>query len=67
MSRYKHVDIIESANNLDKLRCIGFNLDEIREMAGWEALNTEFSQKRVITKNYTEDPGDEEKSEKKDT
>lgn len=67
MSRYKHVDIIESAANLDKLRCIGFNLDEIREMVGWEALNTEFSQERVITKNYTEDPADKEKNEKKDT
>lgn len=59
MSRYKHVDIIESAANLDKLRSIGFNLDEIREMVGWEALNTEFSQERVITKNYTEDLGSE--------
>ena len=66
MSRYKHVDIIESASNLDKLRCIGFNLDEIREMVGWEALNTEFSQKRVITKNYTEDPADDGKNEKED-
>lgn len=59
MSRYKHVDIIESASNLDKLRSIGFNLDEIREMVGWESLNTEFSQERVITKNYTEDLGSE--------
>lgn len=67
MSRYKHVDIIESAANLDKLRCIGFNLDEIREMVGWEVLNTEFSQERVITKNYTEELGDKEKNEKKDT
>ena len=61
MSRYKHVDIIESAANLDKLRCIGFNLDEIREMVGWETLNTEFSQERVVTKNYTEDLGSENK------
>ncbi len=67
MSRYKHVDIIESATNLDKLRGIGFNLDEIREMVGWEALNTEFSRERVITKNYTDELGDEQKSEKKDT
>lgn len=59
MSKYKHVDIIESAANLDKLRSIGFNFDEVREMAGWESLNTEFSQQRVITKNYTNDLGGE--------
>lgn len=65
MSRYKHVDAIESASNLDKLRGIGFNLDEIREMIGWEALNTDFSKQRVITKNYTENLGGEEESEEK--
>ncbi len=62
ISRYKHVDIVESAANLDKLRSIGFNLDEIREMVGWEALNTEFSMKRVVTKNYTDDLGGETES-----
>ena len=55
MSRYKHVDVIESAANLDKLRSIGFNFDEVREMVGWEPLNTDFSKERVITKNYTND------------
>lgn len=55
LSRYKHVDVIESAGNLDKLRAIGFTLDEIREMVGWEPLGTEFSRQRVITKNYTDD------------
>lgn len=53
ISRFKHVDIIESASNMDKLRSIGFTLDEIRTMVGWEALNTDFSKQRVITKNYT--------------
>lgn len=52
MSRYKHVDIIESANNLDKLRAMGFNLDEIRCLVGWEELNTDFSKERALTKNY---------------
>lgn len=65
MSRYKHVDAIESAANLDKLRGIGFNLDELREMIGWESLNTDFSKQRVITKNYTENLGGEEESEDK--
>lgn len=59
MSRYKHRDIIESAANLDKLRSIGYNYDEIREMTGWEALNTEFSKERVVTKNYTNQLGGE--------
>jgi HK97 family phage portal protein len=55
MSGYKHVDIIESAANLDKLRAIGFSLDEIFRMVGWEELGTEFSTQRVVTKNYTND------------
>lgn len=57
MSRFKHRDIIESAQNLDKLRSIGFNFDEIRETVGWEELNTEFSKERFITKNYTNELG----------
>ncbi len=59
MSKFKHRDIIESAANLDKLRSIGFNFDEIRTTIGWEELNTDFSQERVITKNYTNDLGGE--------
>ncbi len=57
LSRFKHQDILDSATSLDKLRSIGFNFDEIRQMVGYEALNTEFSQERVITKNYTDDLG----------
>lgn len=63
MSKYKHVDIIESAANLDKLRSIGFNFDEVRTMVGWEELGTDFSQERVITKNYTDNLGGEENAE----
>ena len=59
LSRFKHRDLVESANNMDKLRAIGFNLDEIRQAIGWEPLNTEFSQERVVTKNYTNDLGGE--------
>ena len=57
MSKFKHVDVIESAANLDKLRAIGFTLDEIFEMVGREPINTEFSKQRVITKNYTNELG----------
>lgn len=59
LSGFKHRDLVESANYLDKLRSIGFSLDEIRQAIGWEALNTPFSQERVITKNYTNDLGSE--------
>lgn len=59
LSGFKHRDLVESANYLDKLRSIGFNLDEIRQAIGWESLNTPFSQERVITKNYTNDLGSE--------
>lgn len=50
LARFKHVDVVDSAVNLDKLRGIGFNYDEIREMVGYPLLNTEFSQARALTK-----------------
>lgn len=72
LARFKHVDVIDAANSLDKLRGIGYNFDEIREMTGYETLNTEWSQARALTKNYSteglgedgaaeavEDPADE--------
>ena len=63
LARFKHTDVIDSANNLDKLRGIGFNFDEIRDMVGYEALNTEWSQARALTKNYsTEGMGEGEGS-----
>lgn len=40
---------------IDKLRGIGFNLDELREMVGYPLLNTDFSQERALTKNYGEE------------
>ena len=57
ISRYKHVDVIECADKLDKLRSIGFNFDEVRNLIGWDELQTDFSKERVITKNYTNDLG----------
>lgn len=53
MARFKHVDVIDSAASLDKLRGIGFSFDEIRDMVGYEALNTDWSQARALTKNYS--------------
>ena len=57
LTKFKHRDLVESANNLDKLRAIGFSFDEIREAIGLEALNDDFGKERVITKNYTNDLG----------
>lgn len=55
ISHFKHVDLMDGAVNMDKLRGIGFSLDELRQAIGWETLDTEFSQTRVVTKNYTTD------------
>lgn len=52
LAHFKHIDVIDAANSLDKLRAIGFTLDEIFEMVGYPALNTEFSTTRALTKNY---------------
>ena len=52
LAHFKHIDVIDAASNLDKLRAIGFTLDEIFEMVGYPALNTEFSTSRALTKNY---------------
>jgi hypothetical protein len=53
LAHFKHVDVMDAAPQLDKLRAIGFTLDEIFEMVGYPALNTEFSTTRALTKNYT--------------
>ena len=42
LARFKHVDVVDSA----------VNLDEIRGMVGYPLLNTEFSTERALTKNY---------------
>ena len=60
LSRYKHVDIIESAANLEKLRGIGFSFDEILTLLNQEPLETEFGSRRVVTKNFGEDIGGED-------
>lgn len=52
-SQIKVVDIVQLANAVDKLFAVGgLNIDDILEMLGREPLNTEWSQKRHVTKNY---------------
>ena len=53
LAHFKHIDVIDAAANLDKLRGIGFTLDELFEMVGYPALNTDFSTQRALTLNYS--------------
>lgn len=55
LNKFKHVDIVDAAGNLDKLRSIGFTLDELFELCGYPQLNTKFSTTRVVTKNYADE------------
>ena len=48
-----HIDILDIGNAVDKLVSSGFaNIDELRKTVGWDELNTEYSQRHYITKNY---------------
>ena len=56
LGAFAHRDLMDSASALDKLRGVGFSLDELREAVGYVPLDTEFSQRRALTLNYsTED------------
>ena len=57
MTKFKHRDIVESAGNLDKLRAIGFTLDEIMWIMDWDEIGSEEAKKRALTKNYEEKIG----------
>ena len=54
-SQIKVVDIVQLANAADKLFAVGgLNIDDILVRLGEEPLNTEWSQRRYVTKNYRE-------------
>lgn len=59
LAHFKHIDVIDASPNLDKLRAIGFTLDELFEMVGYPALGTEFSTSRALTKNYATEGSEE--------
>ena len=50
---HKHRDVLDGAANAEKLRGIGFTLDEILKMFGYVPLNTDFSTTRALTKNFS--------------
>lgn len=58
ISNFKHIDIIDAASNLDKLRSNGWTLDEIRELCGLPPIGDKFSTTRVLTKNYGSEGGE---------
>ena len=53
LAKFKHRDVLDNADKIDKLRADGFSLDECRDLAGMWTLDTDFSKSRVITKNYS--------------
>lgn len=51
----QHIDIFEQATNSDKLLSSGlYCIDELRNKLGDTAINTDWSKKHYITKNYAE-------------
>jgi hypothetical protein len=54
-SRINHFDILDVADKADKLVASGVaSIDEVRRVLDMPALETEFSQKHWITKNYSD-------------
>lgn len=54
-SRINHIDILDVADMADKLLASGIlSIDELRGILDRKALNTEFSRKHWVTKNYSD-------------
>ena len=54
-SNINHVDIFDVGDYVDKMISSGtLSIDEVREKLDFEKLNTEFSSKHFITKNFTD-------------
>ena len=54
-SKINHIDILDVADKADKLISSGvLCIDEVRETLDRELLNTEFSRKHWVTKNYSD-------------
>lgn len=59
LARFKHIDIIDSADKLSKMRGDGWTLDEIFHLIGYPEMHTDFTTTRALTKNFAtpEDSG----------
>ena len=54
-SRINHIDLLDVADKADKLIASGIcNIDELRETLDKQPLNTDFSKKHWVTKNYSD-------------
>lgn len=54
-SKINHIDILDVAEKADKLIASGIcSIDELRETLDKQPLNTDFSRKHWVTKNYTD-------------
>lgn len=52
-SKVGHVDVFKMAEKIDKLISSSFmSIDEVRERAGEDAINEDWSKKHLLTKNY---------------
>ena len=49
---FMYINLFKNAQAASALRAIGITLDEILEMAGFPAINSEFSTTRALTLNY---------------
>jgi HK97 family phage portal protein len=52
LARFKHIDIIDSADKLSKMRGDGWTLDEIFHLIGYPEMHSDFTTTRALTKNY---------------
>ena len=52
LARFKHIDIVDAADKLSKMRGDGWTLDEIFHLIGYPEMHTEFTTTRALTKNY---------------
>lgn len=59
LARFKHIDIIDAADKLSKMRGDGWTLDEIFHLIGYPEMHTDFTTTRALTKNYATPDGSE--------
>ena len=53
----KHIDVINSANSLDKLYSNGWSFNDVLKLLGQPTLDEEWANERRFTKNYSTDIG----------
>lgn len=53
----KHIDVINSAGNLDKLYSNGWSFNDVLKLLGQPTLDEEWANERRFTKNYSTDIG----------